>query len=56
MATDRLPVLNVFLKLTALTDSGKDPNFPKSDEIEPPGTNSNNIFNDPASLAVPKYL
>lgn len=39
-----------------LTDSGKDPNFPRSDDIDPPGTNSNKIFNDSSSLAVPKYL
>lgn len=39
-----------------LTASGKDPNFPKSEDIDPPGTNSNRIFNVSSSLTVPKYL
>ena len=39
-----------------LTDSGKDPNFPNSEEIDPPETNSNKIFKVPSSLTVPKYL
>ena len=39
-----------------LTDSGKDPNLPRSEEMDPPGTNSNKIFNASSSLAVPKYL
>lgn len=40
----------------AHTDSGNDPNFPSRDDIDPPGTNSNNIFNESSSLAVPRYL
>ena len=40
----------------SLTASGKDPNFPKSDEMDPPGTNSNKIFKVSSSLTVPKYL
>lgn len=39
-----------------LTASGKDPNFPKSDDMDPPGTNSNRIFKVSSSLTVPKYL
>ena len=42
--------------LNILTDSGNEPNFPRSDEMDPPGTNSNRIFRDSSSLAVPKYL
>lgn len=43
-------------KLHSLTDSGKDPNFPRSDDIDPPGTNSNKILSESSSLVVPKYL
>ena len=39
-----------------LTASGKDSNFPKSEDIDPPGTNSNRIFKVSSSLTVPKYL
>lgn len=39
-----------------LTASGKDPNFPSSDDIDPPETNSNRIFKVSSSLTVPKYL
>uniref|UniRef100_A0A2P2NH01 Uncharacterized protein n=1 Tax=Rhizophora mucronata TaxID=61149 RepID=A0A2P2NH01_RHIMU len=39
-----------------MTDSGNDPNFPKSDDMDPPGTNSNKIFKESSSLTVPKYL
>ena len=43
-------------KQQELTASGKGPNFPKSDDIDPPGTNSNRIFKFSSSLTVPRYL
>lgn len=43
-------------KGSSLTDSGKDPNFPRRDAMDPPETNSSNIFNESSSLTVPKYL
>lgn len=44
------------IDMQELTASGKDPNFPKSDDIDPPGTNSNRMFKVSSSLTVPKYL
>ena len=39
-----------------LTGSGNEPSFPRSDWMDPPGTNSSKIFSVSSSRTVPRYL
>ena len=48
--------MNLACILNMLTASGKDPNFPSSEAMDPPGTNSKKMLSASSSLAVPKYL
>ena len=50
-----LPIKRSIAQIETLTGSVKEPNLPRREEIDPPGTNSRRIFKASSSLAVPRY-
>ena len=50
-----LPIKKSISQTKTLTGSLNEPNFPRIEEIDPPGTNSRRILKASSSLAVPRY-
>ena len=50
-----LPIKRSISQTKTLSDSLKEPNFPRREEIDPPRTKYKRIFKDSSSLVVPRY-